>query len=81
MCRPTAFTSALVAEVLDRIPVILAPETWPLWLGERSANPEQLKSLLKRYPADDMVRWPVDRRVGNVKNKDPALIEPAAATG
>ena len=53
---------------------------WPLWLGERSADPEQLKALLKPYPADDMVIWPVDRRVGNVKNKDPSLIEPAAAT-
>jgi hypothetical protein len=49
--------------------------------GERSADLDQLKSLLKPYPADDMVRWPVDRRVGNVKNKDPALIEPAPATG
>ena len=66
---------------MDRMPVILAPETWPLWLGERSADPGQLKSLLKPYPAEDMAIWPVDKRVGNVKNKDPALIEPAAATG
>ena len=77
---PTA-PNALVAELHDRMPVILAPETWPLWLGDRSADLDQLKTLLKPYPADDMVRWPVDRRVGNVKNKDPALIEPAAATG
>jgi putative SOS response-associated peptidase YedK len=28
--------------------------------------------------ADDMVVWPVDKRVGNVKNKEPSLIEPAA---
>ena len=48
--------------------------------SERSVDPEQLKALLKPYPADDMIIWPVDRRVGNVKNKDPSLIEPAAAT-
>jgi putative SOS response-associated peptidase YedK len=77
----TTVPNALVAELHDRMPVILAPETWPLWLGERSADLDQLKTLLKPYSADDMVRWPVDRRVGNVKNKDPALIEPAAATG
>ena len=76
----TATPNALVAELHDRMPVILAPESWPLWLGERSVDPEQLKSLLKPYPADDMVIWPVDRRVGNVKNKDPSLIEPSAAT-
>jgi hypothetical protein len=28
-----------------------------------------------------MVIWPVDKRVGNVKNKDPSLIEPEAAAG
>ena len=77
----TTAPNGLLAELHDRMPVILAPETWPLWLGERSADPGQLKSLLKPYPADDMVVWPVDRRVGNVNNKDPALIEPAAATG
>jgi putative SOS response-associated peptidase YedK len=33
------------------------------------------------YPAEDMVVWPVDKRVGNVKNKDPSLIEPVAAAG
>jgi len=77
----TTAPNGLLAELHDRMPVILAPETWPLWLGERSADPGQLKSLLKPYPADDMVVWPVDRRVGNVNNKDPALIEPGAATG
>src|SRR6516164_5168288 len=68
----TTVPNELWAELHNRMPVILAPETWPLWLGERSADPEQLKSLLKPYPADDMVIWPIDRRVGNVKNKDPA---------
>jgi len=77
----TTAPNALLAALHDRMPVILASESWPLWLGERSADPEQLKSLLKPYPADYMVVWPVDRRVGNVNNKDPALIEPAAAIG
>jgi putative SOS response-associated peptidase YedK len=55
---------------------------WPRKPGPcGSADLDQLKSLLKPYPTGDMVGWPVDRRVGNVKNKDPALIEPAAATG
>jgi putative SOS response-associated peptidase YedK len=76
----TTAPNALIAELHDRMPVILAPENWPLWLGERSADLEELKSLLNPYPADDMVIWQVDRRVGNVKNKDPSLIEPAATT-
>jgi putative SOS response-associated peptidase YedK len=57
------------------MPVILAPENWRAWLGESAADPEELKSLLVPYPAEDKVIWPVDKRVGNVKNKDPSLIE------
>jgi putative SOS response-associated peptidase YedK len=41
-------------------------------------RPETLKSLLVPYPADDMEMWPVNRRVGNVKNNDPSLSEPIA---
>ena len=74
----TTAANQLLAPVHDRMPVILGPENWPLWLGEAPANPARLKALLVPYPADDMVIWPVDRRVGNVKNNDPSLIEPIA---
>jgi hypothetical protein len=46
---------------------------------EEPAEPAQLKALLAPYPADQMTLWPVDKRVGNVKNNDPSLIEPIAA--
>lgn len=60
--------------------MILAPETWPLWLGEDAAGTEELKALLRPYPADDMTMWPVSARGGNVRNNDPSLIElPATA--
>jgi putative SOS response-associated peptidase YedK len=74
----TTAPNELLAPVHDRMPVILGPENWPLWLGEAPANPARLKALLVPYPADDMVIWPVDRRIGNVKNNDPSLIEPIA---
>ena len=62
------------------MPVILAEENWPAWLGEVSAEPAELKALLKPYPSEDMTLWPVDRRVGNVKNNDASLIEPVSAS-
>jgi putative SOS response-associated peptidase YedK len=77
----TTAPNALLAELHDRMPVILAPEAWPVWLGESPAGPEQLKALLKPYPDEDLVTWRVDKRVGDPKNKDPSLIEPAAVTG
>jgi putative SOS response-associated peptidase YedK len=74
----TTAANALLAELHDRMPVILAPQDWPAWLGETQADPVELKSLLVPYPSEDMVIWPVDKRVGNVANKDPVLIEPGA---
>ena len=53
-----------------------APEAWPAWLGEETADPHQLKALLAPYPSERMTCWPVSARVGNVKNNDPSLIEP-----
>ena len=55
------------------------PQTWPAWLGEKPADPRELKALLSPYPSDEMTCWPVSARVGNVKNNDPSLIEPLAA--
>ena len=69
----------LCAELHNRMPVVLAPESWPLWLGEKAADPAQLKALLAPYPSEGMVRWPISPRVGNVKDNDPSLIAPIAA--
>jgi putative SOS response-associated peptidase YedK len=75
----TTTPNALCAEIHDRMPVILSPDAWPAWLGEEPVDRDRLKGLLAPYPADDMMMWPVDRRVGNVRNNDPSLIEPVAA--
>jgi len=71
----------LCAEIHNRMPVILKPETWPAWLGEEPADVAELKALPVPYPSDEMIGWPVSPRVGNVKNNDPSLIEPVAAAG
>ena len=62
------------------MPVVLAPEAWPVWVGEEPADPDQLKALLAAYPLEEMICWRVSARVGNVKNNDPSLIEPLAAS-
>ena len=64
-------------ELHNRIPVILPPDTWPVWLGEEPSEPDQLKALLVPY-AGEMTCWPVSQRVGNVRNNDAGLIEPLA---
>jgi putative SOS response-associated peptidase YedK len=77
----TTKPNELCAELHDRMPVVLAPERWPLWLGEEPADTAELKAMLAPYPSDDMICWPVSARVGSVKNNDPSLIEPVAAAG
>jgi putative SOS response-associated peptidase YedK len=75
----TTTPNELCGEIHNRMPVILKPDTWRAWLGEEPADAAELKSLLAPYPADEMIRWPVSARVGNVRNNDASLIEPLAA--
>ena len=60
----------------DRMPALLPPDCWAAWLGETAASEHDLKALLKPYSGAAMDYWPVDRRVGNVKNDDPDLFAP-----
>jgi putative SOS response-associated peptidase YedK len=69
----------LCAELHNRMPVALGPETWPAWLGEKPSDARQLKAMLAPYPSEKLVAWSVSPRVGNVKNNNPRLIEPIAA--
>ena len=75
----TTTPNTLCAELHDRMPVVLAAEDWPVWLGEEPADTARLKAMLAPYPAEKMTCWAVSPRVGNVKNNDPSLIEPIAA--
>ena len=69
----------LCADLHNRMPVILPPETWSAWPGEEPAEADQLKSLMVPYTGE-MVAWPVSQRVANVKNNDASLIEPVTAS-
>jgi putative SOS response-associated peptidase YedK len=55
------------------MPVIIEPEDWPLWLGEREGDPT---GLLRPTPENVLRMWPVDRKVGNVRHDGPDLIKP-----
>jgi putative SOS response-associated peptidase YedK len=42
-------------------------------------NDAALKAMLRPYPGGSMTFWPVDRRVGNVRNDSPDLFAPLSA--
>jgi putative SOS response-associated peptidase YedK len=72
----TTRANALIATIHDRMPVILASNSWAAWLGETEATENELKALLGPAPTERMTLWPVDKRVGNVRNDSPDLFEP-----
>lgn len=39
--------NALVATITDRMPALIESADWPLWLGERTADLEEVKALLR----------------------------------
>jgi putative SOS response-associated peptidase YedK len=66
----------VMAELHDRMPVILTENDWPKWLGEEPASEEELLALLKPCPDEVLKIWPVNKMVGNVKNTGPELVLP-----
>ena len=60
--------------VHERMPVILPPEAWPLWLGEAPAEQVAIQALIRPYPGEDLAVWPVDNRVGRVAENDRDLL-------
>lgn len=70
----TTNANALLADIHDRMPVIIGQEDWAAWLGEDPHSDPA--ALLKPFPPERMIMWPVSKRVGNVKNEDAALVEP-----
>jgi putative SOS response-associated peptidase YedK len=72
----TTAANSLLGRIHDRMPVLLPPADWPAWLGEGPASPEALKAMLKPAPSEGMTMWPVDKRVGNVRNDTPDLWDP-----
>ncbi len=63
----------------DRMPVILAPKDWSVWLDPHSPR-EVLEALCAPAPAGLLDAYPVSRRVGSVRNDDCALIAPLTPT-
>ncbi len=75
----TTSANSLIASIHDRMPVILHPDSYDLWLDKDVKNPEQLQPLYSPYPADLMTLYPVSTLVNSPRNDDPACIKPATA--
>jgi putative SOS response-associated peptidase YedK len=68
----TTDANELVAEIHDRMPLILAPGDYFRWLSEEP-DPDD---LLRVFPAEPMRMWPISTRVNKPENDDPSILEP-----
>ena len=73
----TTNANAVVADVHDRMPVILAPEQAEEWMAARETDPEKLRTLLVPAADDLLIGTPVSDRANSVKNDDPSVLEEA----
>ena len=62
-----------LADLHDRMPVVLEPETWDRWLDPRPADPSELMGLLAPSVADLEI-YAVGRDVNDVRRDGPELI-------
>lgn len=66
----------LVADIHDRMPVILAEDVWSDWLDRENEDQEILEQLLIVYPGQAMAEHPVATLVNKVSNNYVECIAP-----
>ena len=66
----TTTPNAVTSGIHDRMPVILDPSSYDLWLDPAMTNMDAASDLLKPYDARHMRCYPVNPRVNNVANDD-----------
>ena len=74
----TCAANSNMAQIHHRMPVILEPQDWPLWLGEEGKG---AATLMKAAPEDTLIWHRVDRAVNSNRASGEGLIEPLNATG
>lgn len=75
----TTKPNEVVADIHDRMPVILREEDEAMWLDREKYDAELLRSLLIPYDPEEMRAYPVPTLVGNPKNDVPDCIEEISA--
>ena len=69
----TCDANAPMSTIHHRMPVVLEPDNWPLWLGEAGHG---AATLMRPAPDDTLRFWRVDPKVNSNRAEGPELIEP-----
>jgi putative SOS response-associated peptidase YedK len=71
----TTAANDMVRPLHDRMPVIIAPADYALWLDTAVQKPDQIQRLLRPYPGA-MLAYPVNPLVNNPRNDTAACLQP-----
>lgn len=72
----TTAANAVLQPLHDRMPVIVDPIDFALWLDPTATDPALVEPLLVAPPDDALTYYPVGRAVNSVGNDDPSLVAP-----
>ena len=75
----TTAPNEAIAGLHDRMPAILEPATWGLWLDPALQDVGELHGLLVPSPGETLEVEAVSQLVNNVRNNGPELIRPLAS--
>jgi putative SOS response-associated peptidase YedK len=74
----TTEPNSLIRPLHNRMPVILPPQAYDLWLDPSVEETSRLQPLLQPYPAEEMEAYPVGWEVNRPENDSPRCVLPLA---
>jgi putative SOS response-associated peptidase YedK len=77
----TTDANETMAEIHDRMPVILPPGAWSTWLDRDLDDVETLGRLLVPAPDEVITMHPVSTEVNNARNGGAGLLDPIELSG
>ncbi len=72
----TTDANATMAPIHDRMPVVLEPADYAMWLGEVQASADEPRALLRPAPNDRLVAEPVSTAVNSPRHDMPDCVTP-----
>jgi putative SOS response-associated peptidase YedK len=72
----TTDANELIQSIHDRMPAILSPSDYELWLNPDTKTTESLKHILRPFPSEEMIMFPVSGKVNKASYDAADCVEP-----